>query len=101
MYSRRGAGGSAFPSGHTAHAVAWVALAVVATRAIPALRLLGVALIAAGVAIVVLVGATRVVLRVHWLSDVVSGAGAGALAYTAVAVVLLVVTTLRQNGRRA
>ena len=95
------AGGSAFPSGHTAHAVAWVALAVIATRAIPALRLRGVALIAAATAIVVAVGASRVVLRVHWLSDVVGGAGAGALAYASVAVVLLVVTTLRQNGRRA
>ncbi len=95
------AGGSAFPSGHTAHAVAWVALAVVAMRAIPALRLRGVALITVAIGVVVVVAATRVLLRVHWLSDVVAGAGAGALGYAGVAVVLLVVTTLRQNGGRA
>lgn len=92
------ASGSAFPSGHAAYAVAWLALAVVATRAIPA-RLRGVALIIAAAGVVAVVAATRIVLRVHWLSDVVAGVGAGALAYAAIGVVMLVVTALRQNGR--
>ena len=93
--------GSAFPSGHTAHAAVWVALAVIATRAIPALRLRGVALVAVAAGLLAAVGATRLVLRVHWLSDVVSGAGTGLAAYAVVAIAALVVGALRQNGGAA
>lgn len=94
-------GGSAFPSGHVTHAVAWVAFAVIAARVIPALRRHGPVLVTVAIGIVATVAATRIVLRVHWLSDVVAGAGAGAVAYAVIAVVVLVVTSLRHNGRTA
>lgn len=65
-------GGSSFPSGHTAAAAAcWAAIAlVIAGR----LRL-GTRRFAAAtaVAIAVLVAASRVMLGVHWLTDVVAG----------------------------
>ncbi len=66
-----------FPSGHTLHAVAFT---VVATEGIPALALLLVPFTLA-------VAASRVVLGLHYPSDVAAGAAVGALlAYAALAV---------------
>ncbi len=67
-----GSAGSAFPSGHSAAAAAcWAAMALVVTRH----RSSGVRWFASFVAgaIAVAVAATRVVLGVHWVSDVVAG----------------------------
>ncbi len=93
------AAGSAFPSGHAAYAMAWVALAVVAVRVVPALRgrwwLVGLASVVAA-----LVGVTRLVLRAHWLSDVLGGWGAGAMCFSLVAIAALIVAFVRENGRR-
>lgn len=93
------AAGSAYPSGHAAYAIAWIALAVVAVRVVPALRgrwwLVIVAIVLAA-----LVGATRVYLRVHWVSDVLGGEGAAAMSFCAVAVVALIVAFVRHNGMR-
>lgn len=58
-----------FPSGHTLHAVAFT---IVATAGIPALALLLVPFTLA-------VAASRVVLGLHYPSDVAAGAGVGAL----------------------
>jgi membrane-associated phospholipid phosphatase len=67
------AGGTIFPSGHTANAVVtWGVLALVARGH----RRLG-AVLAAGVA--VSVGLTTVYLGTHWLSDVIAGWCAGGL----------------------
>ncbi len=65
--------GSSFPSGHTTASTAgYVALAlVVAARA--STRTGAVAAVAAGMTIAAAIGWTRVVLGVHWPSDVLAG----------------------------
>lgn len=64
--------GSSFPSGHTAAAAAcWAGIAVV--LAVGASRRVRWMLAVAAVFIAVTVAATRVLLVVHWLSDVVAG----------------------------
>jgi len=68
-----------FPSGHVALAtLLWAALALLLVRAGTARRVAG----ALALAMVLLVGLSRLVLRAHWLSDVLAGAllGAGWLA---------------------
>jgi membrane-associated phospholipid phosphatase len=68
--------GFAFPSGHTAAAAAtWAAVALVLGRGRP-LRVK--AWLAAGAALItVAVAASRVLLGVHWLTDVIGGAALG------------------------
>jgi membrane protein DedA with SNARE-associated domain/membrane-associated phospholipid phosphatase len=90
--------GAAYPSGHAAYAVAWVAVAVVLTRR---LRLVtsGV-LIFIALAIAVVVGATRVYLRAHWGSDVGGGWGLGAATFSLLGGIALVVEHIRHNGAR-
>jgi undecaprenyl-diphosphatase len=68
--------GFSFPSGHTAAAAAtWAAVALVLGRGRP-LRVK--ALLAAGAALLtVAVAASRVLLGVHWLTDVIGGAALG------------------------
>jgi undecaprenyl-diphosphatase len=66
------AGGSSFPSGHSAAAAAcWAAIALVAARRLPAGRRHWAA--AAAAAIAVAVASSRVLLGVHWLTDVIAG----------------------------
>lgn len=63
---------SSFPSGHSAAAAAtYLALALVGAALYP--RVSRPLLVAVGVGIGVAVGASRVLLGVHWLSDVVVG----------------------------
>ena len=88
--------GSAYPSGHAAYAMAWIALAVVAVRLVPALRGRWWVVIAA-IVLAALVGATRLYLRVHYASDVLGGEGAAAMCFSVVAVVALIVAFVRQN----
>ena len=65
--------GAAFPSGHAAQSIAcYGALAVIAVTASRSNRTRAF-VIAGAVAIALAVGASRVYLGVHWLSDVVSG----------------------------
>jgi membrane-associated phospholipid phosphatase len=68
--------GFSFPSGHTAAAAAtWAAVVLVLGRGRP-LRVK--ALLAAGAAVItVAVAASRVLLGVHWLTDVIGGAALG------------------------
>ena len=90
-----GTQGSGFPSGHAAHAVLYPWLAVTfAIRMRPGMWG-GTALLVAGFALAVLVGLSRVYLRVHYLSDVTSGWALGAGAFCACAAVAMVVTHLR------
>jgi undecaprenyl-diphosphatase len=88
-----------YPSGHAAYATTYVALAVVAARVMEGLVSRAV-LIFTGVAIAVLVGATRVYLRAHYLSDVLGGFGLGVSIFATCGAVALVVGHIRQNDSR-
>lgn len=89
--------GDSYPSGHSAYAVALVAVAVALGRAAPTLGRLGVVLIA--VVAAALVGLTRIYLRAHYLSDVLGGAGLAAAIFALGGVVALVVEFVRNNAR--
>ena len=68
--------GPSFPSGHSATAAAfYAAAALIIGRALP--RPLRHGVIAAAAAIAVAVAASRVLLDLHWLSDVVGGLALG------------------------
>ncbi len=68
--------GYSFPSGHTAAAAAaWAAIALVIGAGRP--RWARVALVATAVGVTVVVAASRVLLGVHWFSDVIAGAAIG------------------------
>jgi membrane protein DedA with SNARE-associated domain/membrane-associated phospholipid phosphatase len=87
--------GDAYPSGHAAYATAWIAAGVLVTRRLG----LGAALIAVGIAVAAVVGATRVYLHAHWWSDVAGGWGLGIGVFGALGVIALVIDHLRHNGR--
>ena len=80
--------------------MAWLALAIVGVRLVPALRGKWWLVIAALVA-AFLVGASRLYLRVHWLSDVLAGEGAAAMCFSLCAIVGLIVAFVRHNDRDA
>jgi undecaprenyl-diphosphatase len=92
--------GSAYPSGHSAYATAYVAMAVIAARVLDGV-VSRTALVLAGVVVALAVGATRIFLRVHYLSDVIGGYGLGLAIFAGCAAVALVVGFIRQNGRAA
>jgi undecaprenyl-diphosphatase len=70
------ASGPAFPSGHSTQAIAaWGMLAVVALSGRS--RRTRVALLSAAAVVVLLVGASRVYLGAHWLTDVLAGYALG------------------------
>jgi undecaprenyl-diphosphatase len=94
------AAGSAFPSGHAAYATVYSWLAVtVALRVVPGITRRSL-LVAAGLVLTLLVGLTRVYLRVHWLSDVSSGWALGLSCFAATAAVVLLIAHIRDNPRR-
>ena len=71
-----GSSGSSFPSGHSATAAAcWAAIALIAGRHLH--RRLHPALAAAAAAIAIAVAASRALLGVHWLTDVIAGSVVG------------------------
>jgi undecaprenyl-diphosphatase len=80
------AGGPSFPSGHTLAVTVWVGVVLLVLLPVipPRRRRLTVAI---GVALVVIVGLTRIALGVHFVSDVLAGwlIGAGWLLVTATA----------------
>jgi membrane protein DedA with SNARE-associated domain/membrane-associated phospholipid phosphatase len=93
--------GWSFPSGHAIHAVAYLAIAIVLARLLTGARA-RTAIVAAGVVLALLIGLSRVVLRVHYLTDVIAGwALAGAIFATCavVALVLSAVAQVRHNER--
>ncbi len=92
--------GFAFPSGHAAQSTLYTWLAItLALRVVPDIKRRS-AVIAAGILLTALIGLTRVYLRVHWLSDVTSGWALGVSSFSAVAIVVLVITYIRDNPRR-
>jgi undecaprenyl-diphosphatase len=92
--------GSGFPSGHAAHSVIFGWLALTLTVRLRPGMAGGSALLALGVALTVLVGLSRVYLRVHYLSDVSAGWALGVAAFAACGAVAMIVTHLRQNASR-
>jgi membrane protein DedA with SNARE-associated domain/membrane-associated phospholipid phosphatase len=93
---------SAFPSGHAAYSVAYVAMGVIAARVLPGL-VSQATLVIGTVVVAAAVGASRVYLGVHYYSDVVAGWSIAAAIYATCAIVALVVSYVRNNvnGRRA
>jgi undecaprenyl-diphosphatase len=89
--------GASYPSGHAAYAVAWVAVALVLTRALPKVAT-RFALVTFAVIVAVLVGLSRIYLRAHYLSDVIGGWALGAAIFSALGIVALVVDHLRHNA---
>jgi undecaprenyl-diphosphatase len=92
--------GQAYPSGHAAYAVAWIAIAVVLSRTVPGLARTTVVVVVATV-VAVLVGLTRIYLRAHYLSDVVGGAGLAAAIFGVCGMIGLFVAHVRHNDARA
>jgi membrane protein DedA with SNARE-associated domain/membrane-associated phospholipid phosphatase len=95
------AGNPAFPSGHAAQATLYTWLAVtLALRVVPGITRRSL-VIGLGIALTVLVGLTRIYLRVHWMSDVSAGWALGLSCFTGVAAVVLIVGHIRDNPRRS
>lgn len=88
---------ASYPSGHAAYAVAWVAVAVVLTRALPKVAT-RFALVTFAVILAVLIGLSRIYLRAHYLSDVLGGWALGAGIFSALGIAALVVDHLRHNA---
>jgi undecaprenyl-diphosphatase len=89
--------GSSYPSGHAAHSVFYLWLAVTIVLRLRPGMARGAAVVAAGFALTALIGLSRVYLGVHYLSDVSGGWALGALAFALPAAVGLVVSQVRQN----
>jgi undecaprenyl-diphosphatase len=91
-----GTSGHAYPSGHTAYATAWIAVAVALTRT----RRLFTSgtLVFVAIAIAAAVGLSRLYLRAHWWSDVAGSWGLGAGIFALLAAIALVVEYIRHNG---
>ena len=92
--------GSSFPSGHAAQATlySWIAITL-ALRVVPGITRRSL-VIACGITLTALIGATRVYLRAHWLSDVTAGWALGASCFAGVAAVALVIGHIRDNPPR-
>jgi membrane protein DedA with SNARE-associated domain/membrane-associated phospholipid phosphatase len=89
---------SAYPSGHAAYAMTWIAVAVTLSRVLPNLAS-RFALVVGAIVVAAVVGLTRVYLRAHWLSDVTGGWGLGAAVFSLCGGLALVVAYVRDNGR--
>jgi membrane protein DedA with SNARE-associated domain len=89
--------GSSYPSGHAAHSVFYLWLAVTIVLRLRPGMARGAAVVATGFALTALIGLSRVYLGVHYLSDVSGGWALGAVAFSLSAAVGLVVSQVRQN----
>ena len=88
---------ASFPSGHAAHSVFYVWLAVtIAVRLRPDM-VRKTALVLSGIAVTALVGLSRVYLGVHYLSDVNTGWALGAFCFAFFAVAALLAGQLRKT----
>ena len=94
------ASGSSFPSGHAAHSVLYVWLAVTIVLRLRPGMARAAAVVTAGFALTILVGLSRVYLNVHYLSDVSAGWALGAAAFSFCATIALVISGVRQNPRQ-
>ena len=90
-----GTSGHAYPSGHAAYAMAWIAVAVALTRRLR--RVTSGVLVFIALAIAGAVGVSRIYLRAHWWSDVAGGWALGAGIFGLLAMIALVVDYIRNN----
>jgi membrane protein DedA with SNARE-associated domain/membrane-associated phospholipid phosphatase len=91
---------SSFPSGHAAQGTLYTWLAItLALRVVPGITRRSL-VIGAGIVLTVLIGLSRVYLRVHWMSDVWGGWALGASCYAAAAIVVLLIAHIRDNPHR-
>ena len=90
--------GAAYPSGHAAYAVTWVAVGVAITNALPNLAS-RFAVVTVATTIAAAVGASRIYLRAHYLSDVVGGWGLAAALFALCGTAALVIGYVRNNVR--
>jgi membrane protein DedA with SNARE-associated domain/membrane-associated phospholipid phosphatase len=95
-----GSEGSAYPSGHAAHSVIYLWLAVTIVLRLRPGMARGTAVVTTGLVLTALVGLSRVYLEVHYLSDVSGGWALGAAAFSFCAAVGLVVSQVRQNPQQ-
>ncbi|HYZ29086.1 MAG TPA: bifunctional DedA family/phosphatase PAP2 family protein [Thermoleophilaceae bacterium] len=91
--------GSAYPSGHAAYATAYIAIAVIGTRVVGGIAS-RTGLVFAALVVALVIGASRIYLRAHYLSDVVGALGLGLAIFASCASLALVVGFIRQNARR-
>jgi membrane protein DedA with SNARE-associated domain/membrane-associated phospholipid phosphatase len=89
------ASGSAYPSGHAALAVTYLAIAVVLARSGPATRRIAVLL--AGLILGVAIGLSRVYLRAHWLSDASGGWAVGLAVFSVCGCIALFIQYVRHS----
>jgi membrane protein DedA with SNARE-associated domain/membrane-associated phospholipid phosphatase len=89
--------GSSFPSGHAAHSVVYLWLAVTIVLRLRPGMARATAVVVTGFVLTALVGLSRVYLDVHYLSDVSGGWALGAAAFSFCGAVGLVVSQVRQN----
>src|SRR5262249_32972836 len=87
---------ASYPSGHTAYAIAWIAVATVLVRAgvgwaTPSAPVTVATIIVAAVAL------TRVYLNAHYLTDVLGGIALGVAIWSLVGVVALFAGRVRHN----
>lgn len=92
--------GSSFPSGHAAHSVLYIWLAVTIVLRLRPGMARAAAVVTTGFVLTVLVGLSRVYLDVHYLSDVSAGWALGAAAFSFCAAIGLVISQMRQNPRQ-
>jgi membrane protein DedA with SNARE-associated domain/membrane-associated phospholipid phosphatase len=91
---------SSFPSGHAAHSVIYLWLAVTIVMRLRPGMTRGAAVVSAGLALTILIGLSRVYLGVHYLSDVSAGWALGAAAFSFCAAIGLTISQVRQNPRQ-
>ena len=91
---------AAFPSGHATDAAAFFLAASLPTITVTRRRWAQTVLVATGAFLAALVGLSRLVLGVHWLSDVVAGWALGTATAITVVVTLWYFTARRQASRR-
>jgi membrane protein DedA with SNARE-associated domain/membrane-associated phospholipid phosphatase len=91
-------GGYSWPSGHAAYAIIYPWLAITAATRVRSRLTHGTALVVAGILLAAAIGLSRVYLRIHFLSDVNSGAALGVASFALCAAVALVVMHFRNNA---
>ncbi len=95
-------GSASFPSGHATDAAAFfIAVALTLALTVARRRWTKLLLVAGGAALAGLVGLSRLVLAVHWLSDVVAGWALGTAVATTVVVLAWVASAGHQPAEAA